>query len=49
MEVKNMFQELKGDLPVSIVVFFVAGLLCLGIALALGAPWFVGIIVGVIV
>ena len=48
MEVKNMFQELKSDLPASIVAFFVAVSLCLGIALASGEPLFVGIIVGVI-
>lgn len=48
MEVKNMFKELKSDLPASIVVFFVAVPLCLGIALASGAPLFAGIIAGII-
>lgn len=48
MEVKNMFQELKSDLPASIVVFFVAVPLCLGIALASGAPLFAGIIAGMV-
>jgi SulP family sulfate permease len=48
MEVKSMFQELKSDLPASIVVFFVAVPLCLGIALASGAPLFAGIIAGII-
>lgn len=43
-----MFQELKSDLPASIVVFFVAVPLCLGIALASGAPLFAGIIAGII-
>ncbi|MDP1664214.1 MAG: SulP family inorganic anion transporter [Methylobacter sp.] len=43
-----MFQELKSDLPASIVVFFVAVPLCLGIALASGAPLFAGIIAGMI-
>lgn len=48
MEVKNMFKELKNDLPASIVVFFVAVPLCLGIALASGAPLFAGIIAGIV-
>lgn len=48
MEVKNMFQELKSDLPASIAVFFVAVPLCLGIALASGAPLFAGIIGGIV-
>lgn len=48
MEVKNMFQELKSDLPAGIVVFFVAVPLCLGIALASGAPLFAGIIAGIV-
>jgi SulP family sulfate permease len=39
MEVKNLFKELKSDLPASIVVFFVAVPLCLGIALASGVPF----------
>lgn len=48
MEVKKMFKELKSDLPASIVVFFVAVPLCLGIALASGAPLFAGIIAGIV-
>jgi SulP family sulfate permease len=48
MESKNMFKELKSDIPASIVVFFVAVPLCLGIALASGAPLFSGIIAGII-
>lgn len=48
MESKNMFSEIKSDLPASIVVFFVAVPLCLGIALASGAPLFSGIIAGII-
>ena len=48
MELKNMFKELKHDLPASMVVFFVAVPLCLGIALASGAPLFSGIIAGII-
>jgi MFS superfamily sulfate permease-like transporter len=43
-----MFSKLKSDLPASIIVFFVALPLCLGIALASGAPLFAGIIAGII-
>ncbi len=43
-----MFKHLKKDLPASIVVFFVALPLCLGIALASGAPLFSGIIAGIV-
>ena len=39
-----MFKFIKNDLPASIVVFFVALPLCLGIALASGAPLFSGVI-----
>lgn len=45
---KNFIQNLKSDLPASIVVFFVAIPLCLGIALASGAPLFSGLIAGII-
>ncbi len=48
MEAKTLFKELKSDLPASIVVFFVALPLCLGIALASGAPLFAGIIAGIV-
>ena len=44
----HLFKELKNDLPASIVVFFVALPLCLGIALASGAPLFSGIIAGIV-
>jgi SulP family sulfate permease len=44
----NLFKTIKQDLPSSIVVFFVAVPLCLGIALASGAPLFSGIIAGII-
>ncbi|MDC6362261.1 MULTISPECIES: SulP family inorganic anion transporter [Flavobacteriaceae] len=43
-----MFKYIKNDLPASIVVFFVALPLCLGIALASGAPLFSGLIAGII-
>jgi MFS superfamily sulfate permease-like transporter len=42
------FKNLKNDFPASIVVFFVALPLCLGIALASGAPLLSGLISGVI-
>lgn len=47
-ENKNIFSTLKSDLPASLVVFFVALPLCLGIALASGAPLFSGLIAGII-
>ncbi|WP_299115989.1 SulP family inorganic anion transporter [uncultured Winogradskyella sp.] len=43
-----MFKYLKNDLPASIVVFFVALPLCLGIAVASDAPPFAGLIAGII-
>jgi MFS superfamily sulfate permease-like transporter len=43
-----MFKHIKSDLPSSIVVFFVALPLCLGIALASGAPLFSGLIAGIV-
>lgn len=42
------FSKLKNDIPASIVVFLVALPLCLGVALASGAPLLSGIIGGVI-
>lgn len=45
---KSYFSHLKNDIPSSIVVFFVAIPLCLGIALASGAPLFSGLIAGII-
>ena len=45
---KNYFTHFRDDLPASIVVFFVAIPLCLGIALASGAPLFSGLIAGII-
>ncbi|MFM7621123.1 MAG: SulP family inorganic anion transporter [Alphaproteobacteria bacterium] len=44
----KIIQNLKYDLPASIVVFLVALPLCLGIAMASGAPLFSGIIAGVV-
>ena len=44
----KIFQNLKYDLPAGLVVFLVALPLCLGIALASGAPFFSGIIAGII-
>lgn len=46
--VSNPLGNLKYDLPASIVVFLVALPLCLGIALASGAPMLSGIIAGVV-
>ena len=43
-----MFKTLKNDIPASIVVFFVALPLCLGIAVASDAPPFAGLIAGII-
>ena len=45
---QKKFKNIRADLPASIVVFFVALPLCLGIALASGAPLFSGIIAGII-
>ena len=46
---KNWFlKNLHHDLPASLVVFLVALPLCLGIALASGAPLFSGIIAGIV-
>lgn len=43
-----MFKNLSNDLPAGLVVFLVAVPLCLGIALASGAPLFSGIIAGIV-
>ena len=42
------FKNLNRDIPASIVVFLVALPLCLGIALASGAPLFSGVIAGIV-
>lgn len=44
----KLFSKVKKDLPASLVVFFVALPLCLGIALASGAPLFSGLIAGIV-
>jgi len=48
LNMKKYFQHLNNDLPASVVVFFVAIPLCLGIALASGAPLFSGLIAGIV-
>jgi MFS superfamily sulfate permease-like transporter len=44
----RLTDTLRHDLPASVVVFLVATPLCLGIALASGAPLFAGIIAGIV-
>lgn len=46
--VQYYFQHLKDDIPAGIVTFLVALPLCLGIALASGAPLFSGILAGLV-
>ncbi|MDQ3100493.1 MAG: SulP family inorganic anion transporter, partial [Bacteroidota bacterium] len=48
MNSTSFFKHWKQDLPASLVVFLVAVPLCLGIALASGAPPIAGLIAGVI-
>ncbi len=45
---EGYISNLKNDIPASIIVFLVAVPLCLGIALASGAPLFSGIIAGIV-
>jgi len=45
---KHYVKEYKHDLPAALVVFLVALPLCLGIALASGAPLFSGLITGIV-
>ena len=45
---QKIFGHLRNDLPSGIVVFLVAVPLCLGIALASGAPFFSGMIAGIV-
>lgn len=47
-QVRFYLQHFSHDLPASIVVFLVALPLCLGIALASGAPLFAGVIAGIV-
>jgi MFS superfamily sulfate permease-like transporter len=49
MKNSKLRSNLKHDIPASSVVFFVALPLCLGIALASGAPLFSGLIGGIVV
>ena len=48
MNKQNILGHLSKDLPASVVVFLVALPLCLGIALASGAPLYSGIIAGIV-
>lgn len=45
---KSLIGEIRHDAPASVVVFFVAVPLCLGIALASGAPLFSGLVAGIV-
>ena len=45
---QGIFSSVQYDVPAGIVVFFVAVPLCLGIALASGAPLFSGLIAGIV-
>ena len=45
---KELFKNIKSDAPAGLVVFLVAVPLCLGIALASGAPLFSGVIAGMV-
>ncbi|MFN0175313.1 MAG: SulP family inorganic anion transporter [Saprospiraceae bacterium] len=48
MQKNNFWADLKYDLPAGLVVFLIALPLCLGIALASGAPLFAGMIAGIV-
>jgi MFS superfamily sulfate permease-like transporter len=48
MQKNNFWADLKYDLPAGLVVFLIALPLCLGIALASGAPLFSGMIAGIV-
>ena len=45
---ENFIKNFKYDIPAGIVVFLVAVPLCLGIALASGAPLYSGMIAGMV-
>ena len=47
-KLSDFFKHFNKDFPASIAVFFVALPLCLGVALASGAPMFSGIVAGVV-
>lgn len=44
----GVFSQLGRDLPAGVVVFLVALPLCLGIAIASGAPAFSGLVAGIV-
>lgn len=48
MSRQSIFSNVKGDLSAGLVVFLIAVPLCLGIALASGAPLFAGMIAGIV-
>src|SRR5262245_59691542 len=48
MNKSHLFSNIKNDFPASIVVFLVALPLCLGVAMASGAPLFSGLIAGIV-
>lgn len=48
MTSRSLFSTWRADLPASLVVFLVALPLCLGVALASGAPLFSGLIAGIV-
>ncbi|MVT07168.1 SulP family inorganic anion transporter [Chitinophaga tropicalis] len=48
MSRQSIFSNIKGDLSSGLVVFLIAVPLCLGIALASGAPLFSGMIAGIV-
>jgi MFS superfamily sulfate permease-like transporter len=48
MTLNDFSKNLKADFPAGVVVFLVALPLCLGIALASGAPLFAGIVAGIV-
>jgi MFS superfamily sulfate permease-like transporter len=47
-KMNSLFKDIKYDLPAGLVVFLVALPLCLGVALASGAPLFSGVITGIV-
>lgn len=45
---KDLFREYRRDVPAGLVVFFIGVPMCLGVALASGAPMLSGIVAGVV-